>query len=88
MNVAVTSVSTKGQIVIPGGIRHEMKIKAGAKLMVFTDGINLLMKPINPPDSRMFEDLVGESRKFAKKAGFKSIDVGSIIKKVRHESGR
>jgi AbrB family looped-hinge helix DNA binding protein len=48
-NVQVTSVSSKGQVVIPADIRESMGITIGAKLIIFTDGENLLLKPIQAP---------------------------------------
>ena len=82
----IASVSTKGQVVIPGIIRQDLGIKSGAKLMVFSDGKNLLMRPINPPDRQVFKSLIEESRRFAIKTGFKRSDLRNIIKKSRNEA--
>ena len=89
MNIMqITSVSTKGQVVIPGEIRQELGIKAGTKLMVFSDGTNLLMKPIAAPDKKEFSRLIGESGKFVAKSGLRRSDVRNIIRKTRLEGGR
>lgn len=84
--VQVTSVSSKGQVVIPTDIREMMGISEGSKLVVFTDGDNLLLKPIQMPQFETFKALVKESRKVVAKAGIKKASVSKIIKKVRDEN--
>lgn len=81
----VTSLSSKGQIVVPNNIRESLGITVGAKLLVFTDGDNLLLKPIQTPKFEAFKALIKESRKIAAAKGFKKSDLQKIIKKVRHE---
>lgn len=82
----VTSLSSKGQIVIPNGIRKAMHLTIGSRLMIMTDGSNLLLKPIEQPKLESFQTLIDESRKFAKAAGMKKADIKSAIQKVRRES--
>ena len=82
----ITSVSTKGQVIIPAVVRRELGIHAGSKLMVLTDGTNLLMKPLSPPKKEAFQKLIRESRKLAKTANLRESEVSKIIKKARNES--
>ena len=79
----VTSLSSKGQVVIPDRIRKEMGLTTGSKLMVITDGTNLLLKPVEEPKMEVFKKLIEESRKFAKKEKFEKADVEKAIKDVR-----
>ena len=46
----ITSLSSKGQVVLPISIRKGMNIQAGAKLIVISDGENILLEPIVEPD--------------------------------------
>jgi len=64
----VTTMSSKGQVVIPTDIRKELGLLAGAKLMVLTDGANLLLKPIQTPKLQTFHTLIRRSRRYAKQA--------------------
>lgn len=82
----ITSVSSKGQIVIPSEIRETMGISIGMKMIVFTDGDNLLLKPIQSPRIEAFGKLVSESRRLVAKAGLKKTDVKKIIKQERNEN--
>ena len=70
----VTNVSSKGQVVIPSSIRQSMGISDGTKLIVFTDGDNLLLKPIQIPHLEAFRALIKESEKLVKKNKLKKSD--------------
>lgn len=85
LNAEVTSLSSKGQVVIPSNIRKALKLSSGSKLMVMTDGSSLLLKPLETPKLEVFKTLIDESRKFAKKAKIKKADLDKTIKKVRRE---
>ena len=84
MQVEMASVSTKGQVVIPGTIRKSLGITTGSKLVVMTDGENVLMKPIKPPAIEEFGTLLAESRKAAMDAGLRDSDVTDAIREARH----
>lgn len=84
--VQVTSVSSKGQVVIPNDIRENMGISIGTKLIIFTDGDNLLLKPIQAPHFEKFKALIKESKKFVSKSGLKKMGLQKLIKQVRNES--
>ena len=79
----VTSLSSKGQIVIPDKIRKQMGLSFGSKLIVITDGSNLLLKPMEEPKIETFKKLIAESRKLTKKMNLKKSDITKAIKEVR-----
>ena len=82
-SLTITSVSSKGQIVVPMDIRKEMNLASGTKLMIMTDGTNLLLKPVQEPKMETFRNLIKASRAYAKKVGLKKSDVAKAIKKAR-----
>ena len=82
----VTTISSKGQVVIPASIRHEMGLLNGSKLMVLTDGDNMLLKPLRKPRLQAFQALMKRSRQYAKEAKLKKSDVAKALKKVRNEN--
>ena len=43
-SLEITSLSTKGQIVIPRSIRNQLNLDTGDKLIVVCDGTNILLK--------------------------------------------
>ena len=44
-SIEITSMSTKGQVVIPSAIRRKLQMKGGSKLIVIQEGENILLKP-------------------------------------------
>ncbi|NQT19064.1 MAG: AbrB/MazE/SpoVT family DNA-binding domain-containing protein [Planctomycetes bacterium] len=87
MQIEMASVSTKGQVVIPGTIRKRLGISAGSKLIVMTDGENVLMKPVIPPRLETFRELAEESRKAAAKAKLTTADLARALTEVRGARG-
>ncbi|MCR5008062.1 MAG: AbrB/MazE/SpoVT family DNA-binding domain-containing protein [Oribacterium sp.] len=83
MITEVTSVSSKGQVVLPKTIRDALSLDTGSKLIVVTDGDNILLKPIVTPDISEFDALMKESQKWAKSVGMTEEDIDDAIKAVR-----
>ena len=48
MKAEYTTLSTKGQIIIPAAIREQLKLSAGTKLSIRRDGQTLILRPITP----------------------------------------
>jgi AbrB family looped-hinge helix DNA binding protein len=86
INAEVTSLSSKGQVVIPDRIRKILGLSTGRKMMVITDGTNLLFKILEEPKVDSFDTLIQESRKFARETGLKKVDVKKAIKEARREN--
>ena len=81
----ITSMSTKGQIVLPLRVRNDANLKSGTKFAVMTDGENILLKPIETPKMAVFKSLLKRSRALAKESGIGQSDLKMIIKKARNE---
>ena len=79
----VTAVSTKGQVVLPKSIRDELGLNTGTKLMVFTDGENILLRPILQPDITEFTGLLDAAQQWASDVGMTETDITEAIKAVR-----
>ena len=82
-NLATTKMSSKGQVVIPEGIRKRLGLKAGAQFVVVGDKDVVILKAIRPPSMEDFGALISEARKQAQKAGMKRADIKAAIAKVR-----
>ncbi len=79
----VTSVSSKGQVVLPKTVREALSLDTGSKLVVLTDGENILLKPIIAPSLDEFESLMQESQKWAKEVGMTEEDIDDAISAIR-----
>ena len=82
-NLATTRLSSKGQVVIPEGIRDSLGLKTGVQFVVIGKGDSVIFKTITPPSFDQFDVLLSNARKQARKAGLKLSDIGNAIKRVR-----
>lgn len=79
----ITAVSSKGQVVLPKAIRDKLQIVPGVKLMVFSDGNSILLKPIPEPDISEFQKLMEAASDWASDVGMTEEDIDSAIQAVR-----
>jgi AbrB family looped-hinge helix DNA binding protein len=82
MDVAITKMSSKGQVVIPAEMRKD--IKEGEKLLVIKGDNKIIMKKANKLDKQLEEDLefarrTEEAWKRFEKGEFKSMDFDDFI---------
>ena len=82
-SIEITSMSTKGQVVIPSAIRRKLQMKGGSKLIVIQEGENILLKPITKPDTEEFSSLIRMADQICKELDFKETDITSVIKASR-----
>ena len=81
--VATTTLSSKGQVVIPEDVRNALGLEPGAQFVVMGDGDVVILKRIDAPARSEFRMLAAKARRQARQAGLKPADVGKIIRKVR-----
>jgi len=80
---ATTTLSSKGQVVIPEEIRERLGLKAGAQFVVVADRDVVIFKVLDPPALGKFTSLVARARQAAKRTGLRQADVEKAISKVR-----
>ncbi|RZD17175.1 MAG: AbrB/MazE/SpoVT family DNA-binding domain-containing protein [Candidatus Acididesulfobacter guangdongensis] len=78
-----TSMSVKGQVVIPNKVRKALGLKPNSKLIIIQDGGNILLKPIEEPELKDFKNLIAMGDEISKKLNLKRKDVGMVIKETR-----
>lgn len=82
-NLATTKMSSKGQIVIPEGIRKQLKLKPGSQFVVIGQNDVIILKVISAPSMDEFDALISEARRSAKLAGLNQSGVSKAIATVR-----
>jgi AbrB family looped-hinge helix DNA binding protein len=80
---ATTTLSSKGQVVIPEEIRVQLGLEAGAQFVVIADRDVVIFKLLEPPSLKEFATLVGRARQVAKQTGMARADVANAVKRVR-----
>ena len=81
--LSTTKMSSKGQVVIPEEIRKRLKLKEGSQFIVIGEKDVVILKSINPPSIKDFDDIIIKARKYAEKSGMKKADISAAITKVR-----
>ncbi len=87
MEIEITRMSSKGQVVIPQDIRESMKAKEGTLFAVFGTDDTILLKRMEIPSKEKliesFNKIGAEGRKRMEKMGIKESDVPKLIHKMR-----
>jgi AbrB family looped-hinge helix DNA binding protein len=81
--LATTTMSSRGQVVIPEAVRDEMGLKAGAKFVVVSHGDAVMLKKVAPLSAAEFAVLHRRLRQQARAAGLTRKDIAKAITKVR-----
>ncbi len=85
MEVEITRISEKGQVVIPSSLRKEMGISKSDQFFVFGEGDTVILKKIEKPAiQQSFAEITRPLKKAAKKAGLTRKDLERAIKAVRN----
>ena len=85
MEIAITKMSSKGQVVIPSEMRTD--IKEGEKLIIIRSNGQLIMKKATEMDKRLEEDIefarrTEEAWKRYKKGEFTEMDSKDFLKEL------
>jgi antitoxin PrlF len=80
----VTSLSTRGQVVIPNDIREKMKLEPGTKMIIIQEGDNILLKPIKVPKMSQFDKIIAIGDDVRNELNLKESDVEKAIQDVRN----
>ena len=82
-NVEITSVSSRGQVVIPQSLRDRMKIHTGEKFVVIGEDNTIVLKKLEMPSFSGIDKLLKKTREFAKKKGIKESDIEEAVRNSR-----
>jgi AbrB family looped-hinge helix DNA binding protein len=82
-DAATTTLSSKGQVVIPEEIRARLGLRPGAQFVVLGDRDVVILKVLELPALSEFAALRATARRAAKRAGVTRGDVTKAVAKVR-----
>jgi AbrB family looped-hinge helix DNA binding protein len=77
---SITSMSSRGQVVIPLNIREMMGLKDGEKFIVSGNQDTIVLKKIHMLE---FDALMKETRKIVKESGITRKDVNNAIRQAK-----
>jgi len=82
-NIEITSISSRGQVVIPQNLREKLGIHEGEKFIVIGEDNTIVLKKVEMPSFKGFEKLLKKTREFVKKKNLKETDIEESIKEAR-----
>ena len=85
MQVELTRISEKGQVVIPSSLRKEMGIKKSDQFMVFGEAGTVILKKIEMSAiKKTFDEITKPLQQAAKQVGLTKSDLKKAINDVRN----
>ncbi|MCX2819175.1 AbrB/MazE/SpoVT family DNA-binding domain-containing protein [Haladaptatus sp. F3-133] len=86
--VEMVTVSSRGQISIPADLRREMEIDEGTKLLVVSEGDNILLRKVDESTVKdSFEDILKPMWGKAEEEGLDEEDAESLVHESRGVEG-
>jgi len=80
--IEMGTVSSRGQICIPGDIREEMELTEGSRVLFVLQNKSLLVKKVT---AQTFAEITKPLKEEAKKTGLKEQEADNIVQKFRKE---
>ncbi len=82
-NIEITSISSRGQVVIPQAVRDKLSLHEGEKFVVIGEDDTIVLKKLEMPSFKGFDKLLERTREFAKGKKIKPEDVDEAVKRAR-----
>jgi len=84
MEVEMTRLSERGQIVIPTELRRSMNLKEGERFIIMGVGDTIVLRKLELSQERTrLKKLIRESREKASRVGFSEEEVTKLIRETR-----
>ncbi|MFH1053575.1 MAG: hypothetical protein V1740_04140 [Candidatus Woesearchaeota archaeon] len=85
MEIELTRISEKGQVVIPSHLRKSMNIHKSDQFLVFGEDNTIVFKKVEKPEvKKSFAEIAKPLQLAAKKSGLTKKDIEKAIKDVRN----
>ncbi len=85
-SMQITTMSSRGQIVIPQALRDVLALGEGAKFLILGEGDTIILKRLEVPSTDELRALLAHSRQIAKKGKLKKSDLKKVIAQERKKS--
>ena len=82
-SIEITSISSRGQVVIPRKIRERLNLQEGEKFVVIGEEDTIVFKKLGVPSFKGFDKLLKRTQEHAKKHDLTEKDMFDAIEKTR-----
>ena len=79
----ITSLSSRGQVVIPQGVRERLHLQEGERFIVLGEADTIILKKLEVPSFKGFDKLLQKTRELVAKKKIKTSEVDEAITRVR-----
>lgn len=79
----ITTMTTRGQVVIPQAVREALEISSGTRFAVAGEGDTIILKKLEIPSKWELKSLLAQSRKAARKSGLKKTEIARAVREER-----
>ena len=83
---STTTLSSKGQVVIPEEIRDRLGLTPGTRFVVVAEGDVVVFKVLEAPEPEAFAGLVAQARVAAREEGLRVADVRRAVREARRKA--
>ena len=83
---STTTLSSKGQVVIPEEIRDRLGLTPGTRFVVVAEGDVVVFKVLEAPEPEAFAGLVAQARAVAREEGLRVADVRRAVREARRKA--
>jgi len=80
---ATTSISSRGQVVIPEEIRKRMNLQEGTAFIVLAKGDTIVLQRLAEPPWKEFDAMVSEAQRQGHHMAFAMQSLKNAMKKIR-----
>ena len=85
-NPSTTTLSSKGQVVIPEEIRERLGLTPGTRFVVVAEQDVVVFKVLQAPEVDEFAGLVAQARAVAREEGLRAADVRRAVREARRKA--
>ena len=84
-SIEITSISSRGQVVIPQGLRQKLNILEGEKFVIIGEGNTIVLKKLEMPSFKGVDKLLAKTRDFVKENKLNKKDLEEAMTKTRNK---
>jgi bifunctional DNA-binding transcriptional regulator/antitoxin component of YhaV-PrlF toxin-antitoxin module len=81
----LATIVDNGCVSLPESMRNQFAFATGTRLLAFSDGDNIILKPFKNPDAADFKRFCCEAQKYAAETEMTPADIQNAIKAVRRK---
>jgi AbrB family looped-hinge helix DNA binding protein len=83
---STTTLSSRGQVVIPQEIRERLRLEPGTRFVVIAENDVVVFKVLAVPTAEQFEALISQARAVAREEGLRPADARRAVREARRKA--